>query len=491
MILTLLSHQWKSFWRSRSAGKSLAVQLFIGFILLYVLASALVLGFTLKHILREIFRHSDPIAVFCGFIFYYFSFDLLLRFMTQELPVLAIQPYLVQNIHRRQLVNFLNIRSLFHFLNLTPLLTFLPFIFTDLASARGIAAAWALAATILFLTLFNNFLLLYLKRRSIINSWWMVGFFSIIVALMTLDYFHTLSILQFSSQAFASLLAHPWLVLLPALLAALAYLNNYRFLFRNLYLEDLAKGGKAARSREYAWLNQWGPAGELIALNFKLIARNKRPKYLIRFSVIMLFYGFVFYTQQNIRSQHTIMIFLGALFITGSFITNFGQFLFSWHSSYFQGLMASAFSIRHFIRAQFLLFMAIATVSFALSLFYGFMSWKILPIEVAAWLYNIGVNTVVCIYFSNFNTKPIDLDRTVMFNYQGTSLSQWIFALVSMLLPILLYLLLERCIGFWPTVISFGTLGLISLLLYGWWIDVLAGTFQRRKYIMLEGFRER
>src|SRR5271170_1571788 len=127
MLLTVLSHQWKSFWRSRSAGKGLAVQLFLGFLILYLLAVAVSLGFYLNSFIQKVFPGQDVILVFCGFILYYFFIDILLRFLLQDLPTLTIQPYLVQNIRRSQLIRFLNTRSLFNFFNLLPLLLFVPF----------------------------------------------------------------------------------------------------------------------------------------------------------------------------------------------------------------------------------------------------------------------------------------------------------------------------------------------------------------------------
>ena len=137
MILTLLSHQWKAFWRSRSAGKNLAAQIVMGFVILYLLACAIVLGFSFRHLLPELFPGQDVIKVFCGLILYYFLGDILMRFLIQELPVLSVQPYLAQNIRRRQLVRFLNVRSIFHFLNLLPIFIFIPFVITVIGPAYG------------------------------------------------------------------------------------------------------------------------------------------------------------------------------------------------------------------------------------------------------------------------------------------------------------------------------------------------------------------
>ena len=177
MILTLLSHQWKSFWRGRGVSKSIAMQVFMGFIILYLMAICLVLGFALGHLLSRS-PGQDTVKVYCGLILYYFALDLVMRFLFQELPILSTQPYLAQNIRRSQLVAYLNARSLFHFLNILPLVIFIPFIFTNIVPAYGAAAATAVAVSILSMTVFNHFFMLYVIRRSVLNAWWLAGFFS-------------------------------------------------------------------------------------------------------------------------------------------------------------------------------------------------------------------------------------------------------------------------------------------------------------------------
>ncbi len=137
ILLTLLSHQWKSFWRSRSAGKSIAIQIIMGLVVLYFLSVAVGAGLFLREFIRDTFPAKDPARVFCSGIFYYFSFDILMRFMWQDLPTLTIQPYLIQNIRRSQLIRFLNIRSLFNVINLLPLVLAMPFIVGQIGPEYG------------------------------------------------------------------------------------------------------------------------------------------------------------------------------------------------------------------------------------------------------------------------------------------------------------------------------------------------------------------
>jgi hypothetical protein len=185
------------------------------------------------------------------------------------------------------------------------------------------------------------------------------------------------------------------------------------------------------------------------------------------------------------------MILFGALFITGVFIMNYGQFLFAWHSSYFDGLMSLPVSLPTFIRAQFLMFIAVSSISFVITSLYGLISWKIIPFQFAAYLYNIGINSVVVVYFATRSYKAIDLSKSASFNYQGTGMAQWLNALVVLLVPILFYVILSYLFNEWVGVATLGALGLISLLLQNWWISILTGQLQLRKHLILSGFREK
>jgi len=491
MILILLSHQWKAFWRSRSAGKSLVVQFFLGFLILYLLASALVLGFAVRHLLTRLFSGQDIVKIFCGFVLYYFFVDLPIRFMMQELPVLSTQPYLAQNIRRRSLVLFLNIRSLFHFLNLVPILLFVPFAITAIAEAYGPLTTAAFIGSILSLTVFNHFLILYVKRKTIINSWWLAGFLGVVGVLVALDYFHVFSLRNISTLVFTRLLSTPWLFLLALMLAETCFVNNQRFLLNNLYLEEISKTGKQKQSTEYTWLQQLGLTGELISLDIKLILRNKRPKSVLLISLFILLYGFIFYRPMYLDGTHYPMLLLGAFLITGIFIINYGQFLFAWQSGYFDGMMSSGLPLTAYIKSKFMLFMAVSTFSFVLTSAYGLISWKIIAIQTAAYLYNIGVTSVIAVYFATYSYKGIDLTKSATFNYQGTGAAQWLYTLAVLLIPFVLYLPLAKWVSPWAGFIAIGAVGLISLLLQNWWITILTRELAKRKHLILQGFREK
>jgi hypothetical protein len=491
IFLILLSHQWKSFWRSRGAGKSVGLQIFIGFILLYLLANAIVLGFSLSIIIKQQFPGQDAIKIFCGFILYYFSFDIIMRFMLQDLPTLAVQPYLLQNIKRKTLVGFLNVRSLFTLFNLLPLVLFVPFAATNIAAHFGSAKAMIFILSIVVLSVGNHFLVLFIKRKTVINSWWMVGFFVLTIAFIAADYFNIFSIRKLSTIVFLFLLQNPWLVLFALLWAAFSFYNNYLLLKKSLYLEDDAKSPKANRISNYSWLQRFGIIGDLVTIDIKMMLRNKRPRYILMVSAFFILYGFIMYKPQAIDKNEFGLILMGAIFITGIFIVNYGQFLFAWQSAHFDGMMTTDISIKEYIKSKILLMIGICTITFLVSLCYGFISWKIIPVEIAAYLFNIGIHTILVCLIATRNYKGLDISKKAAFNYQGINASQWIYMFAIFLICIIIYLPFALLINAWVGILSMGIFGIIFLLLHNWWLDIIVKQFKKNKYKILSGFREK
>jgi hypothetical protein len=491
LTLILLNHQWKAFWRSRSAGINVVMQIFMGFIVLYFLGIAVFAGFAINHLITEVFPGQDVVTVFSGFILYFFLSDIIMRFLIQNLPTLAVQPYLVHNITRKQLVKFLNLRSLFSFFNVLPILLFVPFSVSQIGSKYGGYVAASFIISIISLTVFNHFLVLFIKRKTNLSNLWLMGFFVVLLIIIAADYLNVFSIRTLSASVFTGLLKLPVLSVITIALAIASVYNNSRFLNNNLYFENETTSTANRHSSEFAWLQRFGNIGDLIANDVKLIIRNKRPRSLLMFSVFFLFYGFLFYKPTFFERDRMGFLLFGATFITGMFTANYGQFLFAWQSDHFDGVMSRNVTIRSYLKSKFILLTAFSTATLILTMFYGLMSWKLIPIHIAAYLFNIGIHTLVAAYIATHNYKGIDLSKGSAFNYQGMGAAQWLYALVIMLIGVVFYLPFALIFNSWIGVAAVAILGLISWLLQDWWIEKLVVQFEKRKYKILEGFRER
>jgi len=485
MILTLLLHQWKAFWRSRGAGKALIFRLLVGFVLLYFLATGLALGLYMPEILLHFFPGQDLVTVFCSLLLYYFSIDLVVRFLFQDLPVLATRPYLLQNISRRRLVSFVDIRSLFHFLNLLPVLIFFPFIVAVIRTDFGNIPAVALTGSVTLLILLNHFLILYIKRRSVFNPWWLVAFVAVTILLFLLP------LRTVSSVGFFHTLHHPWLALVFIFPPALVYLVNRRFLHNNLYFEELSGHDSYKQSAEYNWLRRWGVTGELIGLEYRLILRNRKPRIYLLFSLATLAYCAVFSRPNGGHPVSAGMLFFFCITANGALLIRYGGQAFAWQSSHFDGLHTSNIQTRDYIRSKFYVFTIIATLTYIISLLYGLLDLRALPMLTAAWLYNVGCNIPVAAWCATFDYQPIDLGKGVGFNYGGTTAAHgWYITLIS-LPPFLIYLAFSWLFQPWAGITAVGAAGGLCLLFRRWFIHLVTQEFFQRKYLILQAFREK
>jgi hypothetical protein len=490
MLSTFLSHQWKAFWRSRNKAGSITAQIVLGFFMLYFLVVAIGVGFWMTTIIEKVMPGINPTIVFNGLILYYFLLDLAVRIQMQDLPTLSIVPYLHLKISRKTIVNFLNLRSLFSFFNILPLFIFLPFIFINISTSSGAISVVAYSISILGLIIFNNFLVLYVKRRAINNVMIFAIGVLVVLGLAASDYYGLISIRNFSNLAFQNIIKYPFLALIFPVAAFAIFHINAKYLTANLYVEELSTKDDKKVSTDYPFLNNFGKVGELAALELKLILRHKRSRSSVIMGFLFLCYGFFFYRMPLIDNDEFGKMLFAAIFMTGINISVYGQFMFAWQSAHFDGLLVNKINYHDFIKAKFLLFTISSTLITALSAFYGFMSYKLLLLHLAAYIYNIGVGTVVVLYFANFNYKRLDITRSASFNWQGVGASQWLLGLPLLLVPLIIYIpfgiLNEPYWGLGMLTL----LGLVGLLLRNYWIDVIVRKFEKQRYKIAEGFRE-
>lgn len=491
MLFTFLGHQWTGFWRSRGKGSHIAVQIIMGILILYVLACAFFIGIAMDVFIPKLLPGKDVVTVFNGFILYYFVIDFLMRLQLQELPTLAVVPYLHLNIRKNKLVNFLNIRALFSAFNLIPIFIFFPFCFLRISENYGGAAGVMYMVSIFSLAIFNNYLALYVKRLSTVSARFVFAGLILLFTFAALEYYKVFSIAEVSNQVFRQLARQPLTGLIFPLLAAVIFWLNASYLKKNLYMEELSAGEKRKAATDYPFLNRFGEVGTLAAMEIKLILRNKRSRSTVSKGLIFVFYGFLFYRAEYLdKDQFGMMLFAG-LFMTGNMVLLYGQFMFGWQSAEFDGLMANKTNVKTFIKSKFLLFTLSSTVLTIVISLYGLISWKILLVQFAAYFYSIGVAIVMVLYFATRNYKYIDLSKGSSFNWQGVGAASMLMSLPVMLIPFLIYLPLAHFGNPYMGLAGIAIVGLAGLFTRSFWVDFLVKEFNKRKYKIAEGFRQR
>jgi hypothetical protein len=491
MFKLFFSLEWKAFFRSASFGKSIGLKIFLIFMALYFAGMFLVVGIGLYPMLQKFYPDQDTLEVVNSYVLLWLVCELLFRFLLQTLPVMDIKPLLNQPIPKRKVVNFVLAKSLYSFYNILPLFIIIPFgifciVKSDYATVQILA--WMLAMFSLSLCVnFTNFII---KKRFTDNLKALIPFIIVLAVLAGLDYFGIFQITVLFGEAIDFMVAQPYLAIVPVILLVLLYKWNQLNLEKKFYLDaNLKAKSKAADTSDFVWTRKFGSIAPFLQQDLKLIWRNKRPKTTIYLSLFFVFYGLIFYTNDSYQEMSAFLVLIGIL-ITGMFMMNFGQFIPGWDSSYYPMIMAQNIPLRQYLASKAGLITFSVVVMAILSTPYIYFGWNILLLNMVCAVYNIGVNVPVLLYAGSFNKKRIDLDKSPFMNYQGTGAAQWLVALPLMVLPSLIFWITNKFLNFNAAIGLLGLLGIIGLFLRPKLLNFLAGVYKKRKYVMIQGFKQ-
>lgn len=487
-MVQLFIHQWKEKIRSPFWQKSLVLNIVLGILGLYLALNVVFISLLADKILLQVYPDRDTIEAFTGWLFYYFSADLILRFLFQQLPTLSIQPYLTLPISKNRLMHYVVLKSLPGFFNVFAVLLILPFFVKNIVVTQPVAFSIGWIIPVLSLVAINNFLNFTLKKYFSQKPFVALLLLAAVGLLIYLDVDQVFSVSGYFSASVYYLTEHAFAVVLPVLLVAISYFLAHSFLKRNAYLED-SPAKSAQKSAALNFLGRYGDVGQLIGLELKLILRNKRPKSLLYFCAFFFLYGFMFYKKENLDNI-VIMSFMGLL-LPSIFSFNYGQYLFSWESSYFDRILVSDLTPYTYLKSKHVLLSLSGIIGYFIVLPFAFISTRIAFINAAFLLFNIGFTYMMQLFFSAFNTAYIDLGKSQFMNYQGTGFTQFLVIIPIMGVPYLIYYLheLSGAVGYYFYTIAI--IGTVGIIFNKYLLEVMVRLFVKRKYKMALCFRQK
>jgi hypothetical protein len=490
MIKQFINFEWKQFFRSSYWQKSIAINILMAFLALYFIMVFLLLGIALYPILKKQFPESDPLIILNGFLFYWFLADLLMRFFLQKLPVMNIKPLLILPLKRSKILHYVLGRSCISFFNFLPLFAVIPFGIILIFEDYNVTTTVVWVILMIVCTQIINFLNFIIEAKSAETE---LSFLPIIVGasvLFGLNYFEIVSFSALLSNGINAITANPVMLLIPGAILATLYYVNYGSLRKKLYVDGSLKAKtQTATTSDMAWTRRFGDIAPFLQLDLKLLWRNKRPRSSIFILVIGLLYGLFFYPNPMYSEFVWLYVFVG-IFVTGIFMINFGQFIPAWDSGYYKLLMSQNVKYKEYLHSKYALMIMSSIIMFILSIPYVYFGWKILVVHFGAMVYNLGVNTYIMLYAGSFNRKKINLTQRAAFNYQGTGAVQWLVGFPLLFIPVGIFYIPYKFIGFEAGVITLIILGGIGIILHQKLMNVITKKYLKSKHKMISAFEQ-
>jgi hypothetical protein len=462
----------------------------LGVLALIIAGYSLAFGFVLEKIIVSGLKQPNPVQFLNSLLLYFFIAGFVVRYFMQSLPVLDTQPYLHLPIARSRIVHFMLGRSLVHIANIFIFLIFTPFAFSAVAHAYGFLQAWVWLVSLWLVSLVNHFLVTLFKKKLDDNVWGLLIFLLIYGALAAADYFGWFKLSAVSEMAFnTTLRSYTGIGLLLMMVAAL-YGISHRFFLNGLYPEEISvQQGNNFRSANWAFLQNFGLTGEWISIELKLIFRSKRTRTILFMNVLFLFYGVIFFRNPQAGHAMGLIIFLGT-FITGIFMINYGQFLFSWQASHFDFTLTRPVSIRQFVESKYWLLTSVTAIWFILSIPYAAYDWNFPMVFFACALFNVGINSFVIMNMALWSPKKIDLTRGGAFNTEGVGAAQWLMSIPILAGPFVFYLPFSLMGYPIAGIVAIGAAGLTGTVFRNKLIDFTARRLSGMRYRIAANFRK-
>lgn len=489
LFQSLISQQWKETVRSSYWEKGLLIRILLGIMFLYVAINLFILGLFMGRIIGSAFPDDDPARAFSLVLFYYFIADFILRFFLQPVPALSIVPYLHLPVKRSSLFNFLLVKSALSLFNFLPLLILVPFAFKSiLPYSTGLyAATWL--ATVVLLVFANNYLAFLLKKAFLLKPFIILIILAAAGLLIFADIKSGYIISGMFAGAMLGIARHPYLLILPLLLVMITYSAAWYLLYINRYIEAGAKKERMLLAGKGSGMfDALGITGRLILMEIKLILRNNRPRTYLVMSFLFFFYGIIIY-RHNSQFDGNVMFLIVGLLLTGIIMIQYGQLIMGWESSWFDKICTSGLRMHDYFRGKYWFFFTANCISWVITLPYIYFGYRIALINLAAFLYNSGINSFIILFLATYNQRRIDLTRGVFFNYEGANIVHFLLVFPLIGLPVLIYL--PFAILWSPEVglLVLGLLGLVGMFLSEFFIRLTVRQFNARKYKILNGFR--
>ncbi len=461
-------------------------------LLLYVVWALASLGFVFDEVVSSFLPGVDPGALFSGgFISVWLSL-LLLRLFTQRSAQMRVRPYQLLPLARRNLAFFFHVDALLSVHNLLPVVFLVPY-----WVRHAIVAPVGMPLSPLWLP--GMILLVLLAHFAAVGLQFLLGgslkqfvvAAAVFLGLVFLDAGLGTGTLRLLSSALVDALAAGSPLVLAATLLVTALVTGWVFRLSKggLYEAVPDKSGDDTRAG-LSFDAGRGAVAELMLLEWKLMGRNRRPRTLLLSALIMggAYLGLLL-TYHNQFSGVVGAAILGVLSSSLAAL-NYGQLMFSWESSYFNGVMSRAHRPDEIIKAKLFMLQGLTLAAFVLALpLVLALAPEELPLHVAFLFYNAGITSILILALALLNSRRVDLTKGgSLLNYEGFSIAHFLWFVPMILPPVLL---LKPAAGV-PhlglyIVAAAGIAGLAGTPLV---VRAFSAILGRRKYIMISGFAQ-
>ncbi len=461
--------------------------LLVGLVIFWL--QLIAIGLNLPRLVQLLFHTSrDPVEVLPGVLLVYFAIDLVTRLLLSKPPVVPL-PFLPLAKRRSLVLTTLCLKAL-NIFTITWLIFVASLTHSIITPRLGVNISIFFLAVMFLLALISTGVTLVYKLFSLHHP--LVGKL-VFLALIPLAFpAPRAGLLGMVHPAMDSVLQAHYPILVVMIIALVLVLYaGYRMLRASVYLDDPSPSKPVKSPGKHGFLPGSPFAlSPLAVLEYRLMLRNRRPRgYLLTaalgyplFIVIILFFPFPEHNPVFVRVYELFSVMI----LSVAFVFTFGLFSISFSGSFLPLILTQPIRPDRFIRNKYYL-LASSVLILSIVPFFLFLYAKphLVSILVVFGLWNMGITTILLLFFSLFNIERCNLENRIFNNFEAWGFFQSLLVYMIVLLPVILHFSISFI---WGDSIAHLTLVIPAvpvLLFHRTLLHGLTRIFSRRKFIIL------
>ena len=458
-----------------------------GFIGLYLF----MIGFMLYGVLLKQGNYNNAIDSFNYYLLYILLFDFTIKYLVKKSQTMQIVPYLTLPIKRNTLFNYLLVKEFANVWNLYFLFFLASFAFKAIPPYHGYAGFFYYLLFFYILSIGNSLLVNLAKSMSKRSGWFLFLPLIIVAAIVGITFIPGVNIGVWIVQACDYILEKnivAWMVVL--IVVGALWKINISTMKMALYRDLQGKmASVAGTSFNLPFVQRLGAIGSIINLEIKMILRSKRVKAQIFFLIIFTIYFFFRIIDTPIFGEYFFIQLLFTLVLIGALGALMAGFIFTFESSFFDGLMTRKISLLDMLKGKYLFYSSYSILIFGVMVIFVFKGTYEFLFLISVFFYTTGVFHFLMFQNAVYNNSYFDHMDSVFFNWKGQSSSMSMISFASQIIPVVFVGILEAIFN--KTVACYFMLitGIAFTFSAKYWLIWTYNRFLKRKYKNMEGFR--
>ena len=486
MLIKLLKHSWQNFWRSPFVGEKIFL-IVLKLILFFSFALTLFGILGISELLINEGKLQVTIHEIGALVLVYVLFDWVIRYLLQSFPETKLTPYLALPIGRQTIVKSIIIRSFLSVFFFVPFLVLLPL---NIFLSRHFEGSIELFNLNLFLigsSLFNHFLLLFVKYKARKHQYIPYIFIAVLVILTFFQMKEWINLAPVFISVSEFIFSRLFISVLPfVLLVPLVIMIGNSFL---QFLKVERQENINEKILPIQLFSNYGKLGQIIDFELNMMTRLKATRGFLLFGLIWIAYPLLLGLNSDTVSI-PFMVPLAAIFVSFGMV-QLAQFALAWHTYHFDAILLQQQPER-LLKGKWIAFTLIGLIfTFMGIVFYAFVAPWFIPYLIVGFLYNVGFTTPITLYLGIKYPRTKDPYSGNVFrseiNFQPEMLIYGLVMVAGIFIPFYLGKLIVQ--ADWAGIMFIFLFSLLCLAFYQKVLKELVNVFQQAKYKVYQKFR--